>query len=174
MVSLDSCFQVYQRRIPTILPTKHRSILASRRPILWGLHQVSSQGDFFSMDSLEPHIQWGTLSLFGAFHVIVGVIVGAIVGVGCFKMISRFHTTTNFTAEEIHALGIKEVIHFSPLLLQDTWFFVQHWSQVASIEEEMREVITELNLDLTVKEFVSKLRNDPANYFGSDSTLESP
>ena len=44
---------------------------------------------------------------------IVGALAGAIVGVDCLKMISRFHTTTNFTAEEIHALGIKEVIHFS-------------------------------------------------------------
>ena len=47
---------------------------------------------------------------------IVGAIVGVIVGVDCFKMLSRFHTTTNFTAEEIHALGLKEVIHFSLLL----------------------------------------------------------
>ena len=125
-------------------------------------------------------IPWSLLSSEGhslcsvLFMWLLVFVVGAIVGVGCFKMISRFHTTTNFTADEIHALGIKEVIHFSLLLLQNTWIFVQHWSQVASIEEEMREVITELNLDLTVKEFVSKLRNDPANYFGSDSTLESP
>ena len=30
----------------------------------------------------------------------------------------------------------------------------------------MRAVIKELQLDLTVKEFFSKLRDDPANYFG--------
>ena len=30
----------------------------------------------------------------------------------------------------------------------------------------MRAIIEELQLNLTVKEFFSKLRNDPANYFG--------
>jgi len=64
----------------------------------------------------------------------------------------RFHTTTNFTAEDIHSLGISEV---------------------ANIEAEMRGVIEELDLDLTVKEFVSKLRNDPANYFGSGEEVLS-
>jgi len=64
----------------------------------------------------------------------------------------RFHTTTNFTAEDIHALGISEV---------------------ANIEAEMRKVIEELQLNLTVKEFFSTLRNDPANYFGSGEEVLS-
>ena len=39
---------------------------------------------------------------------------------------------------------------------------------MANIEIEMRTVIEELQLNLTVKEFFSKLRDDPANFFGWD------
>jgi len=69
-----------------------------------------------------------------------------------YKACIRFHTTTNFTAEEVHTLGKREV---------------------ANIEAEMRAVIEELQLNLTVKEFFSKLRNDPANYFGSGEEVLS-
>ena len=84
--------------------------------------------------------------------------------------LSRFHTTTNFTAEDIHALGISEVRHLSSKL---TTLSSPDQFQVANIEAEMRKVIEELQLNLTVKEFFSTLRNDPANYFGWDASLKS-
>ena len=38
----------------------------------------------------------------------------------------------------------------------------------------METVIAELGLDLTVKEFVENVRNDPENYFGWEAIFFSP
>ena len=35
----------------------------------------------------------------------------------------------------------------------------------------MQVVIAELGLDLTVKDFVEKVRNDPKNYFGWEASF---
>ena len=61
-----------------------------------------------------------------------------------------FHTTTSLTAEEIHAMGHKEV---------------------ERIEEEMREIIKELGHDMSLKDFINKLREDKSNYFSSAEEL---
>jgi len=71
-------------------------------------------------------------------------------GVEFYKACLRFHTSTDLTAEEIHEKGVKEV---------------------ARIEEEMREIIKELGLEVSLTEFMANLRNDRANYFNSEQEL---
>ena len=63
-----------------------------------------------------------------------------------FHPISRFHTSTNMTAEEIHQLGLEEV---------------------GAIEEEMEGVVRELGLNLSLKKFSASLRNNPDTFFSS-------
>lgn len=58
----------------------------------------------------------------------------------------RYHTSTNMTADEIHRLGKQEVDR---------------------IEMEMEEVVKELGLNVTLKQFTADLRADPDNFFGS-------
>ena len=61
---------------------------------------------------------------------------------GCLK----FHTSTDLTAEEIHIIGLKEV---------------------ARIEDGMKEIVRELGLKLSLKEFKEKLKSDNGTFFGS-------
>ena len=58
---------------------------------------------------------------------------------------SRFHTSTNLTAKEIHQLGLQEVVR---------------------IEQEMAQVVKELGLNLTIKQFTERIREDKKNFFG--------
>ncbi|XP_023331422.1 uncharacterized protein LOC111703643 isoform X2 [Eurytemora carolleeae] len=67
-----------------------------------------------------------------------------------YKACLAFHTSTNLTAEEIHQKGLDEV---------------------GKIEEEMREVIKEMGLNLTLPQFMEKLRTDKSNFFNSPQEL---
>ena len=67
-----------------------------------------------------------------------------------YKACLKFHTTTDLTAQEIHNLGLKEV---------------------ERIETEMREIIKQLGLDMSLKDFIEKLRNDKTNFFNSADEL---
>jgi len=62
----------------------------------------------------------------------------------------RFHTSTSMTPLEIHNKGLEEV---------------------ARIEGEMKEVIKEMGLDLTLPEFIKKLREDKDSFFSSPKEL---
>ena len=62
-----------------------------------------------------------------------------------YKACIRFHTSTDMTADEIHRLGRQEVDR---------------------IEMEMEEVVKELGLNVTLKQFTADLRDDPDNFFG--------
>jgi len=59
----------------------------------------------------------------------------------------RHYTTTDMTAEEIHATGLKEV---------------------ARIQDEMREIMKRVKFDGTLKEFFDFLRSDPQFVFSND------
>jgi len=65
---------------------------------------------------------------------------------GCLK----FHTSTNLEPEEIHRMGLQEVDR---------------------IEQEMKEIIVQLGLDLSLKEFIEKCRTDKGNFFTSGQEL---
>ena len=67
-----------------------------------------------------------------------------------YKACLRFHTSTSLTAEEIHQRGLEEV---------------------QRIEDEMRVIIQELGLNLSLEEFITQLRNDKKNFFGSADEL---
>ena len=67
-----------------------------------------------------------------------------------YKACLKFHTSTDLTAEQIHEKGVKEV---------------------ARIEGDMREVIKKLGLEMSLTDFMEKLRNDKANYFNSEQEL---
>merc|ERR1719228_577952 len=67
-----------------------------------------------------------------------------------YKACLKFHTSTDLTAEEIHERGVQEV---------------------ARIEGEMREIIKELGLNMSLKDFMEKLRNDKSNFFNSGQEL---
>ena len=70
-----------------------------------------------------------------------------------YKACLKFHTTTDLTAQEIHNLGLEEV---------------------KRIETEMREIIKQLGLEMTLKDFIEKLRDDKTHYFNSpDELLEA-
>ena len=71
-------------------------------------------------------------------------------GKNFYKACLRFHTSTNLTAEEIHQRGLEEV---------------------KRIEDEMRVIIQELGLNLSLEDFISQLRNDKKNFFGSAEEL---
>ena len=62
----------------------------------------------------------------------------------------EFHTTTSLTAQQIHEMGHQEV---------------------ERIESEMREIIKQLGHDMTLKEFINKLRDDKTQYFKSAEEL---
>ena len=72
------------------------------------------------------------------------------IGPEFYKVCLRFHTSTEFTAQEIHDMGLKEV---------------------ERIEGEMKEIIKEMGLQLSLKEFIEKLRNDKRNFFNSEQEL---
>ncbi|HSX10682.1 MAG TPA: DUF885 domain-containing protein [Chlamydiales bacterium] len=62
----------------------------------------------------------------------------------------RYHTTTDLTPDEIHAIGFE---------------------QIAQIQQEMRSVLADLGLsdpDKTVGELVAQLAKDPQFYFSND------
>ena len=67
-----------------------------------------------------------------------------------YKACLRFHTSTSLTAEEIHQRGLEEV---------------------KRIEDEMRIIIQELGLKLSLEEFIKQLRNDKQNFYGSAEEL---
>ena len=67
-----------------------------------------------------------------------------------YKACLRFHTSTSLTAEEIHQRGLEEV---------------------QRIEDEMRVIIQELGLNLSLEEFITQLRNNKKNFFGSADEL---
>jgi len=67
-----------------------------------------------------------------------------------YKACLRFHTSTDLTAAQIHQMGVEEV---------------------ARIEGEMREIIKELGLDVSLTDFMENLRNDKTNYFSSEEEL---
>ncbi|KAL7638265.1 UNVERIFIED_CONTAM: hypothetical protein RMT77_010829 [Armadillidium vulgare] len=70
---------------------------------------------------------------------------------GFYQALISFHTSTNYTAQEIHDIGLKEV---------------------ERIEKEMQKVISEMGLQNTsAKEFSEKIRNDPQNYYNSSEDL---
>ena len=67
-----------------------------------------------------------------------------------YKACLAFHTSTNLTAEQIHQKGLDEV---------------------ERIEEEMREIVKEMGLNLTLPEFIEMLRTDENNFFNSPQEL---
>ena len=67
-----------------------------------------------------------------------------------YKACLKFHTTTDLTAEEIHKMGHEEV---------------------GRIETEMREIIHGLGEDMSLKDFIEKLRNDKKQFFQSPEEL---
>jgi len=71
-------------------------------------------------------------------------------GADYYKACLAFHTSTNMTAQQIHDTGLKEV---------------------ERIEKEMKEIIAEMKYDLTLPQFIEKIRNDKANFFSSASEL---
>lgn len=68
------------------------------------------------------------------------------IGPEFYKSCLAFHTSTNLTAQEIHQKGLDEVDR---------------------IETEMKEIVKEMGFNLTLPEFIEKLRNDKANFFSS-------
>ncbi|KAF0286892.1 hypothetical protein FJT64_014656 [Amphibalanus amphitrite] len=62
----------------------------------------------------------------------------------------RFHTSTDLTPDQIHQIGLDEV---------------------ERIEADMRKVVEELGLNMTLQQFSDKLRTDPANYYDSPQEL---
>jgi uncharacterized protein (DUF885 family) len=62
----------------------------------------------------------------------------------------RHHTTTNFSAEEIHAIGLREV---------------------ARNRAEMQKVMDEVGFKGTLQEFFVKLRTDPQFYYATPEEL---
>jgi len=67
-----------------------------------------------------------------------------------YKACIKFHTSTDLTADQIHEKGIKEV---------------------ARIEEEMKEIMKELGQEMSLTDFMAKLRNDKTNFFNSGQEL---
>jgi len=61
-----------------------------------------------------------------------------------------FHTSTDLTPEKVHSLGLQEV---------------------ERIEGEMKEIIHEMGLELSLSEFTEKMRDDPTNYCGTSEEL---
>merc|ERR1711892_1395212 len=62
----------------------------------------------------------------------------------------EFHTSTDLTPEEVHKKGLLEV---------------------KRIEEEMEGIIKEMGYDLTLSQFIVKLREDKSNYFTTGQEL---
>eukprot|EP00092_Neocalanus_flemingeri_P025835 GFUD01028002.1.p1 GENE.GFUD01028002.1~~GFUD01028002.1.p1 ORF type:complete len:569 (-),score=195.27 GFUD01028002.1:15-1721(-) len=70
-----------------------------------------------------------------------------------YKACLKFHTSTDLTAEEIHQKGVQEV---------------------ARIEREMKDIIKELGIDMSLTDFMESLRNDKENFFSSaEEVLEA-
>jgi uncharacterized protein (DUF885 family) len=71
-------------------------------------------------------------------------------GLAFYQERARFHTTTNLTPDEIHAIGLKEV---------------------ARIRAEMDAVIREVGFKGTFSEFLEFLRTDPRFYYKTPDEL---
>jgi len=69
--------------------------------------------------------------------LIINLVLKVLFSAEYYKACLAFHTSTNLTAEEIHQKVLDEV---------------------GKIEEEMREVIKEMGLNLTLPKFMEKLR----------------
>ena len=61
-------------------------------------------------------------------------------GAAWYRALAKHHTTTNMSPETIHQLGLTEL---------------------KRIHEEMREVMTEVEFDGTLQQFIEHMRNDP-------------
>ena len=68
------------------------------------------------------------------------------IGKKFYKACLKYHTSTDLTAEEIHKLGVKEV---------------------KRIEGDMKEVIKELGLKMSLKDFKKYLKNNKDNFCNS-------
>jgi len=62
----------------------------------------------------------------------------------------KFHTSTDLSPSQIHQRGLEEV---------------------QRIEDEMRAIIKEMGYDLTLKQFIDKLREDQSNCFSTGQEL---
>lgn len=67
-----------------------------------------------------------------------------------YKQLLKFHTLTDYSAEEIHQIGLREV---------------------ERIEGEMEKVVKALGYNMPVQEFSSLLRDDPKQYFSNADDL---
>lgn len=71
-------------------------------------------------------------------------------GAEYYKACLAFHTSTSLTPQQIHDKGLEEVDR---------------------IETEMKEIVIEMGLNLTLPQFIEMIRNDKSNFFNSPEEL---
>ena len=71
-------------------------------------------------------------------------------GLAAYKYFARYHTTTDLTPQEIHAIGLKEVTR---------------------IRAEMEAIKTQVGFAGTLAEFFNYMRTDPKFFYGSSDEL---